>query len=93
MYFPPSDACLSIGADGRVTTSAALKQAQGVNFLLGAIDDVYIAQGVSAVAGIASNVGAGAFQSVLQTSAGRVVDTIRSRRSALDEDPQYWGAP
>ena len=93
MYFPPSAAFIGLGSDGRVTAANALDHAKGALFLLGALDDVYSAAGVSAVAGITSSVGAGAFQAVHHVSVGRVVDTMRSRRNKLPEDPQEWGTP
>lgn len=93
MYFPPSQAFSTLGADGRVTAANALDHAKAALFLLGALDDVYLSAGVTAVAGIASATGAGAFQSVHHVSVGRVVDTMRSRRNKLVEDPQEWGTP
>lgn len=93
MYIPPSTACTAVAIDGRITAADALSHAKGFNYLLGMLDDVYLSAGVGAVAGIASKVGTGAFQGVQQVSVGRVIDTIRSRRNKLDEDPQFWGAP
>jgi hypothetical protein len=93
MFMPPSSVITSIGSDGRMDAATVLDHAKGGLQLLSAIDDAYLAEGVSAVAGIASASGSGAFQGVAQVSAGRVVDTMRSRRNKLDEDPQYWGAP
>lgn len=93
MFFPPSSAMNALGNDGRLTAALALDYAKGVSFLLGALDDAYLSEGVSAVAGISSATGAGAFQGVQQVSVGRVVDTIRSRRNKLPEDPEYWGMP
>ena len=81
------------GIDGRISAARALDYAKGVSALLAGINDVYLTEGVSAVAGVASKQGSGAFQTVVQVSVGRVVDTIRSRRSKLDEDPQFWGMP
>jgi len=48
---------------------------------------------VGAVAGIASRAGTGAFQGVQRVTVGRVVDTMRSRRSTLKEEPESWGTP
>lgn len=93
MYPPPSSASSSVNTDGRVGTSTALSHAKGMLFLLSGLNDVYLTAGVNAVAGIASHQGTGAFQAVSQVSVGRVVDTIRSRRNKLAEDPQFWGAP
>lgn len=88
MYFPPSVFVTRLQTDGRLSAADALLYAKGVDYLIGMINDVYLAAGVTAVAGIASKQGAGAFQAVNKVTAGRVVDTIRSRRSALVEDPQ-----
>lgn len=93
MYLPPSIAVTDVGADGRISSAVALDHAQGTLFFLGMMNDAYLAAGVPAVAGVASNTGAGAFQTVSVVRAGRVVDTMRSRRNKLDEDPQEWGTP
>lgn len=88
MYFPPSVFVTRLQTDGRLSAADALTYAKGVDYLMGMLTDVYIAQSVSAVPGIASKQGSGAFQGLNKVTAGRVVDTIRSRRSALVEDPQ-----
>lgn len=93
MYLPPTENTVMGGIDGRISAARALDYAKGVSALLAGINDVYLTEGVSAVAGVASKQGSGAFQTVVQVSVGRVVDTIRSRRSKLDEDPQFWGMP
>lgn len=93
MYFPPSSVMTSIAADGRLDAAVTLDHAKGGLQLLSAVNDAYLAQGVAAVAGIASKTGAGAFQAVHHVSVGRVIDTMRSRRNKLDEDPQEWGTP
>lgn len=93
MFLPPSLALGSLGADGRITATDAENTAKGGLFLLSAINDVYLTEGVNAVAGIASKQAAGAFQGVAQVSVGRVPDTMRSRRNKQAEDPQFWGAP
>lgn len=87
MYIPTTDPCGSVGTDGRLSAANALDQAEGVATLLHALDDAYLAAGVNAVAGIASKTGSGAFQALRNLSCGRVVDTMRSRRNKLDEDP------
>lgn len=93
IYLPPTTAIAGVGSDGRIPAPDALAFAKGVEHLWGSLNDTYLTEGVPAVLGIASKQGAGAFQGVHQISVGRVVDTIRSRRSKLDEDPQFWGAP
>jgi hypothetical protein len=42
---------------------------------------------------VASNTGAGTFRRVTRTSAGRVPDVMRSRRSALNEAPEFADVP
>lgn len=87
MFFPPSNIVGTVGADGRLTTTNVTRYANGVHDLLAGINDVYFASaGFSAVAGIASEVGAGAFQAVTEIRVGRTVDTIRSRRNRISED-------
>lgn len=88
MFFPPSVYTPAVGAvDGKLTTTQATAYGQGVVNLLAALNDVYFAASIPAVAGIASEAGAGAFQTVEKVTVGRVVDTMRSRRNKLDEDP------
>lgn len=85
IYLPPTFSVQSIGADGRVTASAATVHANSVKALITAVNNEYLAIGR---VGVASDAGAGRFEHVTHVSVGRVVDTIRSRRSALDEDYQ-----
>lgn len=88
MYFPPSEFCQGVfGTDGRIPSANAALYAQGTAQLLLSINAVYLTAGISAVAGIASKVGTGAFQPVDVVTVGRVVDTMRSRRNKLVEDP------
>jgi len=89
MYFPNSsaaDGSLDL-TTGQVTEVSATQHAQGVMNLLLSIDAAYVTNGVTAVAGIASNVGAGAWQPMAEIRVGRVVDTMRSRRNKLTEAP------
>jgi len=88
MYLPPTRSAVEIASDGRTSTTLAGDTARGVITLIKTIVDAYNAQGVGAVAGIASRVGAGAFQNVAKVSVGRVPDTMRSRRNKQLEDPQ-----
>ena len=89
MYFPPSTATSGAQIDGRLTVATAKNYANGVATLLIALDDAYSGASVPGVVGITSKVGAGAFQTVTAVSVGRVIDTMRSRRNKLAEDPQY----
>lgn len=87
MYFPPGGWYQGVlAADGRLPATEATNYARGVVTLIQNINDVYVAAGVAAVAGIASKAGAGAFQPVDSITVGRVIDTMRSRRNKLPED-------
>ena len=85
MYLPPTAPLLSVGADGRVTVGNATDQANAVRTLINAVNGEYIAIGR---VGVASDAGAGRFEHVTSVSVGRVIDTMRSRRSAQEEDYQ-----
>jgi hypothetical protein len=74
-----------------VTPTDATNYAIGVRQLIAGINDVMLTSSIQAVAGVASKAGAGAFQTVVQVSVGRVVDTMRSRRNKIQEDPQTVG--
>jgi len=91
MFWPPTSSVTAVTSDGRIPAATALVHAQGVRNLIGILDDVYLAAGVTAVAGIASKAGSGAFQGVATVTVGRVVDTMRSRRNKLLEAPESAG--
>ena len=80
----------SLGNDGRVTAANASSQATGFLALITALNTRYSLIGR---VGVASNAGAGAFEHVTRVGVGRVLDTMRSRRSSLDEDHQYVNVP
>lgn len=86
IYMPPSQFTSPVGADGRLSAADALKLATGGKTLIDLINARYT--GIGRV-GVASKVGTGRFEHVTKVSAGRVVDTMRSRRSKLIEEPQY----
>ena len=87
-FYPPITLSSSaVASDGRLAVTATQYYAYGVMSLINAINDSYLSAGVNALVGIASRSGAGAFQSVQKVSVGRVVDTMRSRRNKLAEDP------
>lgn len=85
MYLPPTQMCGAIDVDGRASAAAATAQAESVRALIDAVNDQYI--GIGRV-GVASNAGAGRFEHVTSVSVGRVIDTMRSRRSTQPEDYQ-----
>lgn len=84
IYTAPS-AFATVSTDGRMTTSNALGMANGVKSLITSLNATYALVGR---VGVASNAGAGRFEHVTKVSVGRVVDTMRSRRSTLVEDRQ-----
>jgi hypothetical protein len=88
MYFPPCSLAFGLGPDGRVTVTDATNYATGVGNLLAALHTAGLATTTNSQPGIASNTRSGAFQSVATITAGRVIDTMRSRRNKLAEDPQ-----
>lgn len=92
MYLP-SNSYSAVGVDGRMLIGNAANAAQRFHQFLQNMDGVFIDNSVPALAGIASKSGAGGFQVMNSVSVGRVVDTIRSRRSKLEEDPQYFPVP
>lgn len=88
MYFPTNGSATALGSDGRLSVNQALAVANGAVTLFDAIDAAYATAGGNALVGVASSVGAGRFQVCTSVTVGRVVDTMRSRRNKLLEDPQ-----
>lgn len=88
MYWPVSKAAMDpLLPNGTISTTLAGQHASGTAVLIRALNNAYVGASVPAVAAIASKVGGGRFQVVTKVSVGRVVDTMRSRRNKLDEDP------
>lgn len=85
MFLPPTSRIVALGSDGRMSVANAAAQATSVKNLITSLNATYTLIGR---VGVASNVGLGRFEHVTEVSVGRVVDTIRSRRSALEEDYQ-----
>ena len=84
MYLP-SNQHMGISNDGRIPAASALAAAEAAKVLVDSINDTYTLIGR---VGVASNAGAGRFEHVTRLSVGRVVDTMRSRRTSLVEDRQ-----
>lgn len=84
-YLPPNAAMAAVGSDGRSTAAQALAVANSAAYLIQQLNNQAL---LIARVGVASNAGAGRFEHVTEVSVGRVTDTIRSRRSSLDEDYQ-----
>lgn len=90
-YLPPVGSFGTLGADGRLSTTSAQDIADAAKRLLTSLnaaeaawDDGGEGRGV---AGVASDRGVGKFRIATHVSVGRVVDTMRSRRSSLAEEP------
>lgn len=86
MYLPPNMAAGLPAADGRTTSAYALGTANGVKSLINALNGVYTLIGR---VGVASDAGAGRFEHVTGVRVGRVIDTMRSRRSSFSEDYEH----
>ena len=84
MFTAPS-AFATVSTDGRMTASNALGMANGVKTLITSLNSRYALVGR---VGVASNAGTGRFEHVTRVSVGRVIDTMRSRRSTQVEDRQ-----
>jgi hypothetical protein len=91
-YLPQVAPVGVMGAGGTMSAGNALSIAEGAAKLIVELNNTYFARnlglGVLMRVGVASNVGTGVFEEALSVDVGRVVDTIRSRRSSLPEDYQ-----
>lgn len=88
MYFPASNLTVPpLDTAGLVAAAEAQKYANGMISFFNRIQGAYSGLSLNAVAGITSKAGTGAHQTVAKVTVGRVVDTMRSRRSKLVEDP------
>lgn len=91
MYLPPAAGFWQPGADGRATAADAARIATAVASYINQINaafDAWAGAGDAGYVAIMSNRGAGAQHQVTKTATGRVIDTMRSRRSSLAEDYQ-----
>jgi hypothetical protein len=84
MYLPPCAGFTSMQADGRAQAGDALRVAGRVINLVQFLNTTYGADGK---VGVASSTRGGAFRIVQRVTVGRVVDTMRSRRSTQIEAP------
>lgn len=79
-------------SDGRLTIAQATAQANGAKALVDSLNVAYASwqSGDSSRGrvGVASDIAGGRFAVATSIEVGRVIDTIRSRRSKLDEDRQ-----
>lgn len=91
MYLPLCEGFVPALADGRVTAAEAIRVAGGVSSLINNVNAAFSSWGGGGDTGhvaVMSNVGVGDFHFVTRVQAGRVIDTMRSRRSSLSEDYQ-----
>lgn len=92
MYLPPHFGYITVGADGRALASNAVTIASETTRLFNNIKTVWTTWlgggDLGAHPVVMSDIGAGTWHSVTRMEVGRVVDTMRSRRSSLDEDYQ-----
>lgn len=83
IFFPSPGLNSQIETDGRVPAALSLTNASSIASLLNTLNGVTAATVV-----VMSNVREGAVKTVRGVEVGRVLDTMRSRRSSLDEDHQ-----
>lgn len=80
-FYLPNPTTPLVAADGRISVQTATDIANAAETMLQAIntavDGYYV--------GVASDVGAGAFEEVTGVAVGRTLDTIRSRRTSIPE--------
>lgn len=97
MYLPPCEGFQGVDpSTGKATIPNALRVAQAGALLVDSINDVYNGAfpDFSAMeVAVSSKIGAGTFRRVTRVSVGRVTDTMRSRRSAISELPEYADVP
>lgn len=92
MYLPTSTGYPNVDvADGRATAANAIRVASSTSTLINSINaamSTWQGGGDAGSVGVFSNQGAGAWHSVTHVQAGRITDSMRSRRNSLDEDYQ-----
>jgi hypothetical protein len=91
MFLPPVAGYDLLGADGRASAAAAIRVASSVASYINQVNAAFTAWGGGGDVGhvaVISDKGAGAFHFVTKVAVGRVIDTMRSRRSSLPEDYQ-----
>jgi hypothetical protein len=95
MFLPPVTGYDAGSSDGRASAANALRVANGVSTLINSIRAAYVTQygpgGQQAGVSVVSNIGVGTSRYVTHVEVGRVIDTMRSRRSSLPEDRQTSG--
>lgn len=85
MFLPPSSAIGTMSiTTGQLSVAGATQVGDGAVALIRDLNTHFDAY---ARVGVASSAGSGRFEHVTKVTVGRVIDTMRSRRSALTEDP------
>jgi hypothetical protein len=95
MFLPVCTGYDTVDSTGRAGTVDAQRLATGVASGIIRLNTVYATApsgSTGARVHVMSSVGSGAKRQVTRVSAGRVTDTMRSRRSSLIEDPQFSAA-
>ena len=92
MYLPPTYGIMALDSGGRLSTGYAARNASSISTLINGINSIYTAwTGAGDFGGrvaVVSKTRSGAWHSVTAVEGGRVVDTVRSRRTSLVEDYQ-----
>lgn len=91
-YLPPVSGLGTLDTSGRLTVARAQEIAISAKALVESINLAYWARDgglrTMMMVGVASDIGTGIFEPATSLEVGRVVDTMRSRRSSLFEDHQ-----
>lgn len=92
MFLPPVSGFFTPGTDGRALATDAARVSNSIATLFNSIRAAYIASygagDFRGNVGVTSNIGAGEERVVTRVETGRVIDTMRSRRTSLVEDRQ-----
>lgn len=92
MYLPLMTGFAVLDTSGRAAVADALRVSNSVASYINQLNAAFqgwSGGGDQSHVAIMSNAGAGAFHFVTRVATGRVVDTVRSRRNKLVEDPQF----
>jgi len=87
MYFPLQGHLDGMETDAQLTVAGADSTAKGLVDLIQKLNAYYTLIGR---VGVASPGGTGRFEHVTRVRVGRVVDTMRSRRTSIPEQPVEW---
>jgi predicted heme/steroid binding protein len=95
MYLPPPNALLTslTVSEPRATVATANDLRDAIKTWLGHVAGEVSTIPLPTYPAIMSSLGTGTTKPIVQISAGRVIDTMRSRRQALEEDPTWVAYP